>query len=320
MTTTYFPFDGGSGSAIVESQWRRLALPWGTGVIDTDVLGERLAVSGTGANGMTVTLDPGVAMICGHTFVNDAPIQLAVAPAHSTEQRIDAVVLRADFAANTITPLVKTNPTLGTANVPSLVQDLDTMYELLLAGVVVSPAVNEIAADKVTRDESRFLSSPAMPVGMFGAFAVPSDELPGGWVPCDGRSMVRWGASKLYLKIPDFSDARAWGRISTFGTMVLPDLRARMLMGMDDMGTAAGSADRIVGGQALGEVDGKYASDLEDLPWGVSIRGVFDPTPTWGIPPYQSGYLPVSMNTEDNGGSKNRLPALAYATMAVRVA
>jgi hypothetical protein len=108
MAESYWPFDAGSGASSTETRWRAMAQHWvlgGSGVLATEL--NKLSTIGD-STGMQVKVDTGRAWVAGHFYENDAQRTLAIASNSSGNPRIDRVVVRADFTANTITALVIT--------------------------------------------------------------------------------------------------------------------------------------------------------------------------------------------------------------------
>lgn len=151
MTKTYFPFDAGTGSAITESQWRKMAEFFiSTGVLDTQL--NELEVFAD-ASGMNVKVKSGKAWVKGHYFESTAQETLTITAADGSNPRIDRVVVKADFTANTIDLVVLAGTPAGSPVAPSLTQSA-TVWEISLAQVLVGTAVANIAADKVTDERT----------------------------------------------------------------------------------------------------------------------------------------------------------------------
>ena len=87
------------------------------------------------------------------------------------------------------------------------------------------------------------LSAPGTPAG--GIIAWVTDSPPSGFLLCDGSSISRATYADLFAVIgTDFGN----GDGST--TFDLPDLRGRVIIGLDDMGTGTGAADRVTSNEA----------------------------------------------------------------------
>jgi hypothetical protein len=103
------------------------------------------------SSGMQVKVRTGRAWMRGHFYESDAERTLPIATADATNPRIDRVVLRADFVANTIglavlqgVPAATPTAALPTTN--------DSMWEIGLGTVTVPAGATTIAAENVTAD------------------------------------------------------------------------------------------------------------------------------------------------------------------------
>lgn len=146
MTQRGFPFDAGEGLAY-ELDWSLMARQWLTDGIIRGV-GTELAVFAD-STGMQVKIPAGDAWIRGHYYRNDAQVTQAISAANATNPRIDRVVLRIDYAANTIRIAVLTGVAAGSPVAPAVTQN-DAIYEYSIATVAVGAAVGTIAAGNVT--------------------------------------------------------------------------------------------------------------------------------------------------------------------------
>lgn len=140
MAYTSYPFDN---QDTTESQYSALFRE----LQDSGVVGgygsTELQV-GANASAMSVTLQPGSAIVRGHYFTNDAVATLTIGPA-GTGVRYDAVVLQLNPTSNTITPVVKANA----GATPALTQTTTGIFEILLAVVTVPANAVTIAAGDV---------------------------------------------------------------------------------------------------------------------------------------------------------------------------
>lgn len=152
MTQTYFPFDAGNGANVTEDQWRKMARHWlGTGVLAGE---DNEAEVYADSSGMQVKVRTGKAWIRGHYWESDAEETLSISAADATNDRIDRVILRVDFSANTIALAVLTGTPAASPSAPSLTQNT-SQWEISLAQVAVAAAASTIAAGDVT-DERTF--------------------------------------------------------------------------------------------------------------------------------------------------------------------
>ena len=151
MALTSYPFDG---QDTTESEYTLLFRELqDTGIADT-FGGPGFQVSANGS-GMTVTVQPGFAIVRGHA-VSSTAVETLTIPAADAAQRQDRIMLRLDPAANAITLAVSQGPAGGTA--PGQTQTDTGIYEKSLAVVTVGANVTSIDASKVF-DERKFLGS-----------------------------------------------------------------------------------------------------------------------------------------------------------------
>jgi hypothetical protein len=163
MTQRGFPFDSGEGQTY-ELDWSLMARKWLPDGVFKGVLNE-LQVYGD-SSGMLVKIRSGHAWVRGHYYLNDAEVTQPITAAHATLSRIDRIVLRIDYAANTIRIALLTGTAASSPVAPALTQN-DTTYEFLLANVAVGPAVVLIAAGNVT--DQRVYASADIPLGAANA-------------------------------------------------------------------------------------------------------------------------------------------------------
>ena len=153
MTQSYFPFDSGAGANVAEDQWRKMGRLWlPTGVVKGELLGLVVFADSTG---MQVKVRSGRAWIEGHFFESDAEVVLTLGSNSSGSTRIDRVIIRADFTANTIALAVLAG-TPG-AGAPAVTQSTST-WEISLAQVSVPSGGVSIDAAQVT-DERRLTAT-----------------------------------------------------------------------------------------------------------------------------------------------------------------
>ncbi|UVK61357.1 minor tail protein [Microbacterium phage Gingerbug] len=92
----------------------------------------------TPGTGMQVVIGAGSALVRGVYYENDANKTLTVGAAPASGTRLDAVVLRLDQTANTITAAVKAGTANGSGgSLPSLTQN-ETTWELLIGIITVA--------------------------------------------------------------------------------------------------------------------------------------------------------------------------------------
>lgn len=153
MTTTYFPYDSGPGANVTEQQWWKMAKFWrATGVIPyttpMDKTSNDLAV--TAGTALSVNVQKGTAWVKGHYFNSDATITKTLSPADQSNPRIDRIVLRNDWVANTITVEVLQGSPAPSPSPPTLNQTEGTRWEMPLAQVYVAAGATSINSSNIT--------------------------------------------------------------------------------------------------------------------------------------------------------------------------
>lgn len=142
---TYFPFDAGAGAVVTEARWteafRRLA---NTGVVSG--LGDELEV--TTVSALTVRVAAGAAWIEGHYASNDGTTDHTLGAAHATLGRIDRVIARVDWTANTMATDVLAGAASADPEPPALTQSA-TVWEIPLAQVSVAALQTNLDAGDV---------------------------------------------------------------------------------------------------------------------------------------------------------------------------
>lgn len=127
MAESSFPFYGHETS---EDQFTDWSLPvFGDGILD----GLTLAAG----SGMTVNVGAGTAFVSGRCYQNSSTKGVTVGAAPASGTRLDAVVLRADFATKTIVAAVKAGTTAGGGTLPAMTQT-DATWEVLIGTVSVA--------------------------------------------------------------------------------------------------------------------------------------------------------------------------------------
>lgn len=157
MAIEYFPFDDGPGANSTESRWTEMMRKAiGTGVFSGELNEFEVYADATG---MLVKVESGKAWLEGHMVISTAEEELVIAANASGNPRIDRVVLRLDWAANSITLAVKQGVAAGAPAAPALQQDA-AIWEVSLAQVAVDDAAPNIAAVDVT-DERTYAANAA---------------------------------------------------------------------------------------------------------------------------------------------------------------
>lgn len=111
-------------------------------------VGDRLQV--TAGTGMSVNVGTGRAIIKSKWVKNDAALNLPITAADVQKNRIDAIAIRFDATARTVSIVVKEGTaTTGTATPPTRAMGAD-VYELFLAYVNVPKTTTAITQDLIT--------------------------------------------------------------------------------------------------------------------------------------------------------------------------
>lgn len=140
MTYTSYPFDSqDTTEAQYSALFRELQ---DSGVVGS--YGDTTLAVGANSSAMSVTLQPGAAIVRGFYFNNDAVATLPIGTSGASV-RYDAVVLQLDPSTNSIVPVVKANAT----QTPALTQTTTGVYEILLAVVTVPASAVTIASGNV---------------------------------------------------------------------------------------------------------------------------------------------------------------------------
>jgi microcystin-dependent protein len=246
VTKEAFPFDAGAGATVTEDRWRKMAKHWRAAGVLIGELNE-LEVVGD-ASGMNVKVKSGRAWVEGHFFESDAQETLVIAAAHASNPRIDRVVLRADFTANTVDFGVVTGTPAVSPVAPPLTNSA-TIWEIPLAQVTVDAAAVTITASKVA-DERPFSSADGVPAS--ATMMWPGDTAPKGWLLARGQEVSRSVYSRLFDAI-----GTKFGVGNGSSTFNLPNMQKRFPIGLDP-GTA--SID------AVGETGGQFDATINPAP------------------------------------------------------
>lgn len=111
---------------------------------------ESLAVNADSPASANVVVSPGSALVRGLIYVSDATETLAIAANASGNPRIDVVVLRADFTAQTVRLAVRQGTPAVTPIAPTLTQTDGVTWEIPLADVAVANGFVSITQADIT--------------------------------------------------------------------------------------------------------------------------------------------------------------------------
>ena len=142
MAEQSWPFYGAETNETQFSQWAR--------TLGDSGIASGLAVAA--GSGMQVTVGVGFGLVRGVFYNNDASKALTIgaAPATAGQTRRDAVILRLDQSANTITAVVKAGTANGSGGALPALTQTETTFELLLAEVRVAQGVAAINGSMIT--------------------------------------------------------------------------------------------------------------------------------------------------------------------------
>jgi hypothetical protein len=144
MVQRSFPFDN---SSVTELDWSKMASNWmETGVIHGELNQLQVFADSTG---MQVKVKSGAAWIQGHYFESDAEETLAIGAADASNPRIDRVIARLDWAANTI-QLAVLQGTPATSPVAPALTENTARWEIPLAKITVNAGAVTIASGNIT--------------------------------------------------------------------------------------------------------------------------------------------------------------------------
>lgn len=159
MSETSLPWDGDTGGTpaaagdagpYTAGAWDDMyASAFGDGVLPG--VGGELAVSGTSS---PVAVAAGAAFVNGKFYKNSASLNVVV-PTPTSATRIDRIVLRADYTAQTVR-IVRKAGAEGTGNPPALTQSDGVTWEISLAQVSITTAgVVTVTSERTAADQGR---------------------------------------------------------------------------------------------------------------------------------------------------------------------
>jgi hypothetical protein len=161
MTIIYYPFDAGAGSSIDETKWGKMMRAWmNSGVIETGrshIDLNKFEVFGD-SSGMQVKVKSGAAWIEGFFVESSAEEIVTINTADPTNPRIDRIILKVDWSANSISLTKLTGTPDASPSIPTLTQDAST-WEISLARVAVGAGVTTITSGNVTDERSYIYGS-----------------------------------------------------------------------------------------------------------------------------------------------------------------
>jgi microcystin-dependent protein len=146
-----------------------------------------------------------------------------------------------------------------TAGQPENVNNLNSNLTALVTGVNNIDAANITDGSVGLAELSTAVTDLLVPVGSLLDYGGSSDPVAGKWVLADGRSLSRSTYATLFTALGGASSPYGLPDGSTFN---IPDLRGRVAVGPDNMGTAQGDAARLPDNDARGNVAGAASTTL----------------------------------------------------------
>jgi hypothetical protein len=168
MTQSSFPFENADTNETQYSRLLRHLTKFGRGGVNGVPGDNNLKVSA--GTGMTVSVSSGQALVRGHFYISTAAEVLNIG-ASGALPRIDSVVLRLDPSADSIILAIVAGTPNATPSAPTLTQNDTTVFELLLANVLVAAGVSNITEGAIS-DFRSFMTevwtTVARPTGQLG--------------------------------------------------------------------------------------------------------------------------------------------------------
>jgi microcystin-dependent protein len=228
VSITSYPYDAGAGAVVTEAGWYPMARLWlPDGVMDN--LLDEFEVFADATGGLNVKVRSGQAWIQGQFVQHTAQETLTLATADASNPRIDRVIIRVDWTANTAALDVLTGTPAVTPSAPALTQNAGASWEYALAQVRVEATATSITANKVTDERTFPRIDQGIPPGTLADYCAVT--APRGWLLCYGQAVSRVTYARLFNILGD-----AFGAGDGATTFHLPDLRGRVGVGLDGMG------------------------------------------------------------------------------------
>lgn len=163
MTETSRPFSGtspGDSGPYSSTQWQQLyQYIIGLGASRANVgpfLGSgtqpNRALNVQAQSPATTSVDvlPGSALVQGIAYINTATVSFAIAANASGNPRVDTVVVRADYALQTVRLAVSQGTPAATPSPPTLTQSAGILWEIPIADIAVANGFTSIADTNIT--------------------------------------------------------------------------------------------------------------------------------------------------------------------------
>lgn len=158
------PWNGivtGDAGPYSDQNWHQLyqsIIGWGVARSNVGVLlgtgtqpFDALKVQAQVAPSASIDVLAGSGLVKGIAYINTATVSFVIAANSSGNPRIDTVVLRADYALQTVRLAVKQGTPAASPSVPTLTQTANTLWEIPLADIAVANGFATITNANITR-------------------------------------------------------------------------------------------------------------------------------------------------------------------------
>lgn len=163
MTEISRPWNGttiGDAGPYSDADWQELyraIIGWGGGRNNNGVFlssgtqpDDGLKVTEQSVAAAGITVHPGAALVQGIAYLSDADKNLTIATNASGNPRIDTIILRSDYALQTVRLAVLQGTPAATPAPPALTQTINVMWEIPIADVAVANGFVTIVNDNIT--------------------------------------------------------------------------------------------------------------------------------------------------------------------------
>jgi len=256
MAQASWPFDNGPGANVSEGQWQKMAALWAPdGIVPGSGGGPgagEIEVYADGS-GFVTKVRPGQAWVKGQFYESDAIVALTHPAPNASNDRIDRVTLRIDWAANLSYLWVEPGNPAALPLPPALQNTPGNLFDFPLAQVAVARGALTIIQANVTSERVFTVLDGGVPVGSSLDWWTP--VAPPGWLLMAGQMISKITYARLFAVI-----GTTFGGTPTSATFGLPDTRGRVTVATDTMGGSP--ANQLPGANNVGTVGGVYAVAL----------------------------------------------------------
>lgn len=175
MTENSKPWNGittGDAGPYSDADWQELyryIIGWGGGRGNNGVFlssgtqpDDGLRVLAQNPATADIDVHPGSALVQGIAYINDDIESLTVAPNASGNPRIDTVILRADYALQTVRLVLKQGTAAASPVRPTLTQTASVMWEIPIADIAVANGFSSISQSNITPRQEWVNAPPAV--------------------------------------------------------------------------------------------------------------------------------------------------------------